>query len=106
MVAAKWEWSGVLTITGERFAQAENVIWDTDEDGDHIAMFLLSGKDMSAQFHEDGEWVSTTTYIDQAEIDLIALTTHKRGVIERLFNPSIARKMIFHSYVPLLIFHS
>jgi len=51
-----------------RFAQAENVIWDTDEDGDHIAMFLLSGKDMSAQFHEDGEWVSTTTYIDQAEI--------------------------------------
>lgn len=45
-------------------------------------------------------------YIESREIDLIALTTHKRGVIERLFNPSIARKMIFHSYVPLLIFHS
>jgi nucleotide-binding universal stress UspA family protein len=45
-------------------------------------------------------------YIENREIDLIALTTHKRGMIERLFNPSIARKMIFHSYVPLLIFHS
>lgn len=45
-------------------------------------------------------------YIDREEIDLIALTTHKRGVIERMFNPSIARKMIFHSYVPLLVFHS
>lgn len=45
-------------------------------------------------------------YLDKKEIDLIALTTHKRGVIERLFNPSIAKKMIFHSYVPLLIFHS
>jgi len=45
-------------------------------------------------------------YIDNKEIDLIALTTHKRGVIERLFNPSIAKKMIFHSHLPLLIFHS
>ena len=45
-------------------------------------------------------------YIERKEIDLLALTTHKRGVIERLFNPSIAKKMIFHSYVPLLVFHS
>jgi nucleotide-binding universal stress UspA family protein len=45
-------------------------------------------------------------YIERKEIDLLALTTHKRGVIERLFNPSIARKMVFHSYVPLLVFHS
>jgi nucleotide-binding universal stress UspA family protein len=45
-------------------------------------------------------------YIETREIDLIALTTHKRGVIERMFNPSIAKKMIFHSYVPLLVFHS
>lgn len=45
-------------------------------------------------------------YIERKEIDLLALTTHKRGVFERIFNPSIARKMIFHSYVPLLVFHS
>lgn len=45
-------------------------------------------------------------YLENQEIDLIALTTHKRGVIERLFNPSIAKKMVFHSYIPALIFHS
>ena len=45
-------------------------------------------------------------YIEDNEIDLIALTTHKRGIIERFFNPSIARKMLFHSHVPLLVFHS
>lgn len=45
-------------------------------------------------------------YIEKHEIDLIALTTRKRGVIERLFNPSIAKKMVFHSYIPVLIFHS
>ncbi len=45
-------------------------------------------------------------YIEKNEIDLIALTTHKRGIIERLFNPSITRRMLFHSNIPLLVFHT
>lgn len=45
-------------------------------------------------------------YIEENKIDLIALTTHKRGIIERFFNPSLARKMLFHSNIPLLVFHS
>ncbi len=45
-------------------------------------------------------------YIEKQEIDLLAVTTHKRGVIERLFNPSITRKMLFHTHIPLLVFHS
>ncbi len=45
-------------------------------------------------------------YIEEKNIDLIALTTHKRGMIEKLFNPSLAKKMLFHSNIPLLVFHS
>ena len=45
-------------------------------------------------------------YIENNKIDLIALTTHKRGMIEKLFNPSLAKKMLFHSNIPLLVFHS
>ncbi len=45
-------------------------------------------------------------YIDEKDIDMIALTTHKRGIIERLFNPSLARRMLFHTNIPLLVFHS
>lgn len=45
-------------------------------------------------------------YIEKNNIEMIAITTHKRGIIERFFNPSIARKMLFHSQVPLLVFHS
>ena len=45
-------------------------------------------------------------YIEKQEIDLLALTTHKRGMIERLFNPGITRKMLFHTHIPLLVFHS
>ena len=45
-------------------------------------------------------------YIDEKDIDMIALTTHKRGVFEKLFNPSLAKKMLFHTNIPLLVFHS
>ncbi len=45
-------------------------------------------------------------YIDEKDIDLVALTTRKRGIIEKLFNPGITKKMLFHSNIPLLVFHS
>jgi len=45
-------------------------------------------------------------FIKEENIDVISLTTHKRNMISRLFNPSIAKKVVFHSQTPLLIFHA
>lgn len=45
-------------------------------------------------------------FIKEEGIGLLSLTTHKRNMITRLFNPSLARKMLFHSQTPLLIFHA
>lgn len=45
-------------------------------------------------------------YIDKRDIDLLALTTHKRGMFEKLFDPGITAKMLFHTNIPLLVFHS
>lgn len=42
-------------------------------------------------------------YIKSNRIDIIALTSYKRNIFSRLFNPGIARKMIFHSDTPLLV---
>lgn len=42
-------------------------------------------------------------YIEKANIDIIALTSYRRNIFYRLFNPSIARKMIFHSDTPMLV---
>ena len=41
--------------------------------------------------------------IKDNQIDIITLTSYKRNIFARLFNPSIARKMIFHSDTPLLV---
>lgn len=45
-------------------------------------------------------------FIEEEKIDIISLTTHKRNMISRLFNPSVARKMVFHANTPLLVFHA
>lgn len=42
-------------------------------------------------------------YIKSSKIDIITLTSYKRNIFARLFNPGIARKMIFHSDTPLLV---
>ncbi|MBP5307180.1 MAG: universal stress protein [Paludibacteraceae bacterium] len=45
-------------------------------------------------------------YVKEKNIDVISLNTRKRNLLTRIFNPSIARKMIFHAKTPMLIFHS
>ena len=40
------------------------------------------------------------------QIDVIALSTYRRNILARMFNPSIARKMLFHTDTPLLVMHS
>ncbi len=48
---------------------------------------------------------SLEKYIQSNHIDIIALTSYKRNIFSRLFNPSIARKMIFHSDTPLFVIY-
>lgn len=45
-------------------------------------------------------------FIKENNIDVLALTTHRRNLITRFFNPGIARKMLVHTHTPLLIFHA
>ena len=47
---------------------------------------------------------SIEKYIKEEKVDIISLTTHKRNMITQLFNPSLAKRMIFHTNTPLLIF--
>ena len=42
-------------------------------------------------------------YVKQQNIDVLCISNYKRNVFARLFNPSIARKMIFHSRTPILV---
>lgn len=45
-------------------------------------------------------------FIQENQIDVLALTTHRRNLLTRFFNPSVARKMILHTKTPILVFHA
>lgn len=63
----------------------------------NVSYNILQGKDMLSAIDK---------FVEENKIDMIALTTHRRNIFMRLFNPSVARKMVFHSNTSMLVFHS
>lgn len=44
-------------------------------------------------------------YIEQQNVDMVAMLMRNMGFIRRMFDPSLTKKMAFHTNVPLLVFH-
>ena len=42
-------------------------------------------------------------FVEENKIDMIAMSSSRRGLFARIFNPGIARRMLFHSDTPLLV---
>lgn len=57
---------------------------------------VIESKDMVKAF---------TDVIKDKKINLVALTSIKRSLIFKLFNPSFSKKMLYQSDVPVLLFH-
>lgn len=55
---------------------------------------------------EDNILSTFDQYIKEKHIDVITITSYKRNIFARLFNPGIARKMIFHTDTPLLVINN
>lgn len=62
-----------------------------------VECHFIEGEDMLVEVEK---------YVQSYGIDMIALTTHRRSIFARLFNPSKARRMLFHTNTPLLVFHA
>ncbi len=44
-------------------------------------------------------------YLEEQEVDILAMFIPRRRLWERIFHKSITRKMTYHTKTPLLIFH-
>lgn len=65
------------------------------------------GKSISHTVLDDGDLLTAIeNFVRAKNIDLIALSIRRRNVLARIFNPSIARRMLFCSDTPLLIMNS
>lgn len=45
-------------------------------------------------------------FVQERAIDVIAMTTHHRNLFTKLYHPSLTRKVLFHTNIPLLVFHA
>jgi len=45
-------------------------------------------------------------YIQEKRIDILSMVTHKQGLLARFFRPDMARKVLFHTNTPFLVFHA
>lgn len=52
---------------------------------------------------EDNLLGNLDDYVKENQIDVLCISNYKRNVFARLFNPSIARKMLFHTHTPILV---
>jgi nucleotide-binding universal stress UspA family protein len=68
---------------------------------------LYSGYDFACSIIERQDILETLQgFINERSIDIIAMTTHKRNFISRLFYPSMTKKMLFQTDTPMLVFHA
>ncbi len=65
-------------------------------DPDRMELFILDNPDVLEGLN---------TFIQNNQVDMLAMLTHKRGFLERILQKSMTRKMSHISHVPLLAFH-
>ena len=63
---------------------------------DKMSFELIAGEDFMERLNE---------FIVDKKIDIMAMSTKKRNLYERLFDRSLTKQMAYHTKIPLLAFH-
>ena len=58
-----------------KFADAKDVKWESEEEGEYEAEFTLNGKKMSADFAADGTWKETESKVNYSSLPSSVLDT-------------------------------
>jgi len=53
----------------------------------------------------DEVYESMVRYMEEVKADMIAMTIHHRGALEKLFGRSLTKRMAYHTGIPLIAFH-
>ena len=88
------------------------IVSDNTSESDKDQKLTQAKKYMSEKYNDlqlDFEIIPFNNFLNDTDtmmagynIDLLVLPTHKRNIFARLFNPSIARKMVFHTNTAVL----
>jgi len=62
----------------------------------NISFQLISGKDIENVLEE---------YVEENNTDMLVMSAHHRDFFDKLFKKSITKHMVYHSSIPLMVFH-
>ncbi|MGZ4034609.1 MAG: universal stress protein [Bacteroidia bacterium] len=62
----------------------------------NLSFQLLESKDIEKKLEQ---------YVNQKSTSVLAISTKKKGLFEKLFGTSITKKLAYHSTIPLIAFH-
>ncbi|MFT3738062.1 MAG: hypothetical protein QM786_04850 [Breznakibacter sp.] len=64
------------------------------------------GINISFNFIEDDDVVQgINSFMEDNEIEMVAMVRHRMGMIDRLFHPSVTKQMVLRPERPMLILH-
>ena len=91
-----------------QFASGAPDKWDKDK----LVQMRIYCEETYRNYHLEFDYISGDDFLNSLDefistkgINLIAMTKHKRNMISKFFHPSITRKVLFHTDIPLLVFH-
>ncbi|PWA06251.1 universal stress protein [Flavobacterium psychrotolerans] len=70
--------------------------WRHDFKNDPVEFFVIPDNDIEGTIFE---------FLDDLDIDILAMLTYKRSFLQELFRHSFTKKFSYHSEIPLLVFH-
>jgi nucleotide-binding universal stress UspA family protein len=55
---------------------------------------------------EENVFDGINNYLNEVNADLFAISMRNRSFLKSVFSPGLTRKMVYHSHVPILIYHT
>lgn len=64
-------------------------------------------KNITTKIFEDRDiFHGLNSYLDESNADLLSISMRNRSFYSKLFHPGLTKKMVYHSHIPTMIFHT
>ncbi|HLF52998.1 universal stress protein [Flavobacterium sp.] len=70
--------------------------WRSDFKDEPVEFFVIAHDDVKETIYD---------FLKNQDIDMLSMLTYKRGFFEGLFDPSLTKKMSYHTEIPILALH-
>lgn len=57
-------------------------------------------------FEDKDVYEGLNIYLDEIKADMLSISMRNRSFLKKIFQPSLTRKMVYHTHLPVMVFHT